>query len=53
MTSIQKAFVLLVGAGMFTTAVTNPKGVTAVGNAIYKLTAGNLATSMGKTKIAA
>lgn len=53
MDGIKKALVLLIGAGMFTTAVTNPKGVTAVANGLYKLTAGNLATSMGKTKIAA
>lgn len=52
MNSVQKFLVLLVGAGMFTTAVTNPKGVTAVANGLYKLTAGNLATSMGKTRIA-
>jgi len=50
--TFQKIAVLLIGAGMFTTAATNPRGVTAIGNAGYKLAGGLLATSMGKTKIA-
>lgn len=53
MSTFQKIGVVLVGAGMFTTAVTNPKGVTALFNGAYKLGGGLLATSMGKTKIAA
>lgn len=53
MSTFQRIGVLLVAAGMFTTAVTNPKGVTALFNGAYKLGAGSLATSMGRTKIAA
>lgn len=52
MGTFQKIGVLLVVAGMFTTAVTNPKGVTALTNGVYKLGAGSLATSMGRTRIA-
>lgn len=53
MNGFQRIAVLIVGAGIATTILTNPAGVTAAGNAAYKLFGGGLATAMGRTRAAA
>ena len=52
MSGFQRIAVLIVGAGIATTILTNPRGVAAAGSAAYKLFGGSLATAMGRNRAA-